>query len=222
MTVFDCFNFEQMEKFILEKNRVLNCFEDQILQARIHHFVEKELFFIVKDSHANLSCEELLSRYSFLLQGNYSPHQIPRVAVCNESGDVLIETSEFSHFASKSAGQNHCFFEMVSHIVLRKFPSSLEEGKDYQTLYENDFIKIIVFLLRVSRIFSDSNGNRHFYQNGYYVESNLPSEILLYREPYDYYYQMLGYDFLREQLGENDFEALKSFYFSDYARTLKK
>ena len=221
MSVFDIFDFATMEQFILENHYVLNCFDDQELQEKALSFREKELFFLVNNSWFSGNLDSLLSQYWKEVDGKFSYHQSPQVAVCNDSGDFWVKTNAFSHYAKDFSESRNPIWIPVYDTVYQKFDDVFREDIDYQILYEDEFVKIIVFLLQVKRVFTDEYGMRHFHQNGYYVNSQHICDILPYDQPYDYYYHLLGYDFLQEHLSSEDFMKLKNFY-SSKKRELKK
>lgn len=201
MELFEVTDFEKLEQFFATK-QIINCFENVILQTVVPKFVEPELFFLVKDSSYKGNIDYLLKKYEAYILNRYSTHQIPRVAICNKKGVFRARVPKLVDGQSSLIYKNFYL----------PFEEAFCEDSDYQVLYEDDVVKIIVFLLRLKEVFITDKNRIHFKQNGYYVNPRYPSIVLPYDELYDYSCLFEDYQVLKERVSDNEFCFLQGFY----------
>lgn len=177
MEICQVINFERIDQYIKEKKE-LTIFEDRIILWLASHLRERELFFLLKDSSFPKNLELLKHIYRRIIGGKYSTHQIARIAVSRKFEEFQYQLSSEIRCQAFSGNEYYPF----------------QEKRDYLTLYEDERVKIIVFLLKMIGIFDGYDGKRHILQNGYYVKQETQNLILPYDTPYDYSYILKEYD----------------------------
>lgn len=181
MEISDVTNLALLEQYIKERS-YLSREEDFILQRLSLILQERELFFLIKNIEYSLNLDQLLNRYQQVIDGKYSKHQIPRV-IHYQDGKVWA-------LVQKRVGKwVYLLGELGDYQVLRMpFDDFYKEGQDFLVLYDDSFVKIIVFLLKIQKVRRE--GLTIFMEeNGYYVDSF--NQLVPYDSPYLYQYQLL-------------------------------
>jgi len=224
MELQDVTNFALLEEYINKRER-LTSFEDTILQEVVCDFREPELFFLVRDPNFTKDLSWLMKTYQREIEGKYSSHQLARMAKLNGNSSFFakIYQSVGWHsvydplFDKKYYQYAECFRESCL-----PFEQAFREEKDYEVLYEDELVKIIVFLLRVQRIsYSVDENSIVMEQNGYYVDPNISHLILPYDSPYCYKYFYYPDFELRQELSEQEYHCLK-LYYEEQGQLLKR
>lgn len=189
MEIKDVVSFETFEKYIQSKD-IFCPFENQLLQNLGKVLFERQLFFLIHDSSIPSDISWLLQTYHYKVNKKYSKHQGVYVARDNPEGDIWMKRYHLNQ---------ECW---------DIFPGVLEEGKDYQVLYQDSSIQIIIFFLRMQKYLYDVNSSRyHVYENGYYVKPEREWDILPYDTFYDYSYSVCSYETIADSI-----PVLESYY----------
>ena len=212
-------DFNLLEKYLKERNNYINCFEFNILQWLLQFLEEKQLFFLIKDTEYS-SFAKLISNRHFLyifmqeykkeIKGKYDSHQIKGLVIKNQ--DCFWMKSPTSDIIFPFLG-NIPFEYRDENRKDQRIPK-LKEGEDYLTIYEDQTVQIIVFLLRRQRVFCKNMKNNEFgiEQNGYYVKNNNPYLIYPYDSPYLYSFRIWPYCEMTKAFSLEEMQIIKQYY----------
>lgn len=228
MEITEVINFEQLESFLFFKN-TLSCFENCLIQEVAHQFCDPELFFLAKDRKLPYDIDWFMKQYASEIYRRYSSHQCPRLAFFSEQGTIYVQGYK-SFFSDMSFLDFYSKFPEERIGVSEKFVSFSEAFStpcDYETIYEDSQVKIIVFFTHLIRVSVKKRKNdiaEKFYleQNGYYVNPAFPSLILPYDEPYHYSYFVETFDEMRKKFGEDGVKREYLLYQEQRAHLLGK
>ena len=81
MEIREVKSFKDMELFIQERNYMVECFDDEVLQYLARQFEEQQLFFMKKNESFPINFDRkkmiasLLEKYQDKISGKFSMHQ---------------------------------------------------------------------------------------------------------------------------------------------------
>lgn len=220
MELIDIKSFLLLEDYIREKNGIINSFECLFLEEVVRLFRERQLFFLVKNHFIPRDLAGLKWKYQKQIEGRYDSHQIQGVVVTDENGlfwmQAFHEEKSICYPLDFSKTKDKGNFYSASEFV----PPLWIPGKNYVPLFEDDDVKIIVFLLQEMSCYMERENIGTpfekiylvFLENGFYVDLETPSLIRPYTNPYRYAVEVIPYSKMVESWSKEDFENAQYYY----------
>ena len=208
MDIIEIKTLEDMERYILERNRVIDCFDSLVLQSLMQNMKENQLVLIFKkDYFYNVTIEKILDWYRPYIEHQYSkslPIMQGFISECNEvwfripkaienpwnAGERMSELSRDNYYVD----DNIIWYQEWLNIRDSRMKNKVS------ILYEDDSILIFVIFVKVDKIkFNNETQGLEFNHPIYGVNPELQWQIYL-TDHYYHHYKVKGYDeFLHEQ-----------------------
>ena len=209
MNIRNIKTFQDMENYILERNRFIDCFDSIILQYLIQNMQEYQLVFIPKkDYFHHESIETILNWYQPYVQNKYSkvlPIFRGFISDHNEVWfqiPVFEENSYFGQDRIKELSEDYFLDE--NGIIWKQEWLCIRDSRMQNRitiLYEDDCILIFVILIKVDKVKRNSQTSEFEFNHPIYqLDVTHPWQISLADHYYHHYY-IKGYDELEKDYG---------------------
>ena len=73
-------------------------------------------------------------------------------------------------------------------------------SKEIKRVYEDEKVQIFTLRLKIERV--TAGQKMEYFENGYYIKSENPSELILYDTPYWYHYDLIPYSYFIQEYGK--------------------
>ena len=145
MELKDATHFLLLKEYILEKNKHLHIFENLIIQDCLKYYSEPQIFFFIKKEDFTCSISYLQERYKENLVG-FATSSIDTIKT-NSSGEIWICKPEvcYQEIREYKNGKELIRWEPYIQDSWQSFPGGLFCDCDYKILFEDSFVKIVVF-----------------------------------------------------------------------------
>lgn len=216
MEIREVKSFKDMELFIQERNYMVECFDDEVLQYLARQFEEQQLFFMKKNESFPINFDRkkmiasLLEKYQDKISGKFSMHQeveygmiySHQLTLKQRVVDASMTPERYSRLESLyHKTKDERFLDMIMHYTKMNPFCYYEKNYDFydeslasliQILHEDEEIMIFTLRLKLLRM-EGSNGCMNYYESLYHVDSEHPWVISEDTHPYWYHYQVKGY-----------------------------
>ena len=95
--------------------------------------------------------------------------------------------------------QNGFLYQMKRTLLKDAFHS-----KEIKRVYEDEKVQIFTLRLKIERV--TAGQKMEYFENGYYIKSENPSELILYDTPYWYHYDLIPYSYFIQEYGKEYIE----------------
>ncbi len=224
MEIKDVVTISCFEHFLSERNFILNAYENAIIQDLWPFIRDKQIFFLIKDPSIPSDFEWLKAHYFDSIVTLYSESYAPGILRANYEGDFWARVPVLN-WKSVPNNSDPAFYNWAEEYydIWRKFPEPFRHTEDYVTLYQDEQIEIVVFLLKLQK-YKENYGTQihHFYRNGYCEDPNNCCNILKDRQmqTYSYYSQTTRESI--NMLGLNGFFGIEGYYANQYQELKQK
>lgn len=156
-------NRQTLKKYLVERQRILNSFEDSILHNLYIYFQEKQCFFLQKDRRSSETLEELKEKYQSYLSINSQISDF-YLLTCNNEGEFWVKTNEVVTWNFENKKE----WKPVFADKWNLFSTIFREKRDYSLLYEDECVKIVLLYTYIEeKPFISIPNQRLFYEIGY-------------------------------------------------------
>lgn len=146
MILKDVTNFLLLKEYIYERNQLLHCFEDLIIQGRLKYFLEPQIFFFLKDDEMCCDVFSLKDQYvSFLKAFTFCDMQIAQYNCSKQIWMCSNQIVGWKKVINYKLGKEFFEWEPCYGKVWKCFPNGLFLDSDYKILYSDDFVDIVLF-----------------------------------------------------------------------------
>ena len=208
MELKEAINFSLLEKYIIEKERKLNCFEDIIINALYPYYKEYQLFFFVKKGDMNLSFLE--QKYAEVISDSISSMQIVKA---NDEGYFYVKLHQVKGWEAVTHPLlKDNVYVPIFYDVWNPFPLGLVENYDYVRVYQDMEVDLILFPSRIIECFGiDTTYNRNLFQYGFFTSQEKACDILRDNiRNLSYHYLSNGETY--DLYGTNEYFRLSHYY----------
>ncbi len=204
MQIFEVDSLKKIEEYIKERDYYIDYLDNFILQYLARNLTESQYFIILKDSKAKELEKikaKLLESTNFAFLAN--AHQPSFIGKLNNKNKIILKKwitlyPKYGEFADK-------FLQKKDFNSFRYGLDECELSADSVNLkikYKNDYLIILEFILKIfSMRYNDYSREMNFYENGFYIDENNPSQIIPYNDFYWYHYKIITFEKLKEMYG---------------------
>lgn len=208
MELKEAINFSLLEKYIIEKERKLNCFEDFVINELYPFYKEYQLFFFVKRKDLDISLLE--QKYADKIPDFISSTQVVKA---NDEGYFYVKLHQVEGWKPITYPLlKDIIYVPIFFDVWNPFPLGLVEGYDYIRIYQDMEVDLILFPSRIKECFGiDTTYNRNLFQYGFFTSQEKECDILrdnIRNLSYHYLNNAETYDFY----GINEYFRLTHYY----------
>lgn len=212
MEIRDVVTIQALEEYLKERNFKVNAYEEDILQAIWPFLRDRQLFFLIKNPHYPNDFEWLRNRFYEKIEGKYSKHYAPGILRANAEGDFWARVPILNWKPVKKEDSEFYDWEWEYINLWRKFQDIFHLSHDYECIYQDEHLQIIVFLLRLFRPEIHNSVARGFYRDGYYQNPESSCDVIKSWCYQDYSYVCQTPLESIEMLGLNEFFRLEPYY----------
>lgn len=202
MHILEINSFQKFEEYIQRKSYKISCFENFILQQLAKDLEEHQLFFVLKEEQKQ-TLEELKKQYNSKIKNLYTTHQPAFVGKVDQEKkfwvkkpEILLPATFKNQFSENFIIEQKGFLYQIKRTLLK----DAFNKKEIKILYEDEKIQIFTLRLKIERI---TGGQQiEYFENGYYIKQENPSELILYDTPYWYHYDLIPYSYFIQKYGK--------------------
>lgn len=209
MELKDATNFSLLKEYIYERNHQLHYFENLIIQDCLKYYSEPQVFFVIKREGFDFPVSWLQEQYKEHLVNYSSFMDIIRT---NDFDDFWICKSEESYQEIKEYknGKEIIRWESYQKDCWNSFPSGFVSENEYKILFEDSYVKIVVFYKRL-KLRQDRAKEKNIMQFSYQKSLEKAWDIY-YKEEDAIFYSFLDNSETMKYLGITEyFRWLRSY-----------
>lgn len=213
MELKDIQTFQDMENYILERNRTIDCFDSLILQYLIQNMQEHQLVLIPKkDYFREVSIEQILTWYRPYIQNKYSLSLPILKGFISDHNEIWFRIPSAKEIPYSFQVQKRIskltddYYVDEDAIIWKQEWISIRDSRlenKINILYEDDCILIFVIIIKVDKI---KNNNQtlelEFIHPIYRLNLDYPWQIFL-ADHYYHHYRLQRYDELEAKYGKD-------------------